>query len=168
MTDPISNNVINPSVGESDTSLQYCVKHSRRATNLRCNRCNDLICSECANKTPVGYRCHLCIMSQQSIFETVFWYDYFIVGLLSFVLTILAMWIMKGVGWLMLFVAPVFGGIMSDIIGRSIKRRRGKNLSFVAVGFMGLASIVGWDLWGLIFVIISANTVYSRLKGINI
>lgn len=35
----------------------YCAEHSDRATNLRCSRCDKLVCPECMVQAPVGIRC---------------------------------------------------------------------------------------------------------------
>ncbi|HNW14496.1 MAG TPA: B-box zinc finger protein, partial [Anaerolineaceae bacterium] len=48
----------------------YCKNHPQRETYLRCNRCNDPICVQCAVLTPTGYRCKNCISGQQKVFET--------------------------------------------------------------------------------------------------
>ena len=35
----------------------YCAEHSETATNLRCSRCDKLVCPECMVQAPVGIRC---------------------------------------------------------------------------------------------------------------
>lgn len=40
--------------------LTYCKRHPSVESNLRCSRCNDLICPRCLVHTPVGARCSDC------------------------------------------------------------------------------------------------------------
>ena len=42
------------------TEINYCIKHPNRQTNLRCNRCNELICPRCMIISAVGIRCLKC------------------------------------------------------------------------------------------------------------
>ena len=45
-----------------ETGPGVCYRHPEVETGLRCNRCNKLICAQCAQRTPVGFRCPDCIM----------------------------------------------------------------------------------------------------------
>ena len=40
-----------------DRGPTYCAKHSETPTNLRCSRCDKLVCPECMVQAPVGIRC---------------------------------------------------------------------------------------------------------------
>ena len=40
---------------------QYCNICNKIETELRCQKCNNLICYECITETPVGYRCKECV-----------------------------------------------------------------------------------------------------------
>lgn len=39
---------------------QYCARHSKRETNIRCGRCDTPICPDCLVHAPVGMRCPDC------------------------------------------------------------------------------------------------------------
>ena len=54
----------------TDASILYCKNHADLETALRCNNCNEPICSQCAIQTPTGYRCPECVRGQQKIFNT--------------------------------------------------------------------------------------------------
>jgi hypothetical protein len=70
------------------TTINYCYNHPQKETSLRCNRCEQFICSKCAIHTPTGYRCKTCIRAHQKSFDTAQWYDYIsasiVAGLLSY------------------------------------------------------------------------------------
>lgn len=42
------------------TGQTYCLRHPETESNLRCGRCNDLICPRCLVTSPVGSRCPSC------------------------------------------------------------------------------------------------------------
>jgi phage FluMu protein Com len=44
----------------NDTFDSTCLRHPDVASNLRCGRCNDLICPQCMVQSPVGARCPDC------------------------------------------------------------------------------------------------------------
>ena len=43
-----------------DSDLQYCPRDPGVETNLRCGRCDELICPRCLVNSPVGARCPAC------------------------------------------------------------------------------------------------------------
>lgn len=45
------------------TQVNYCPRNPKKETNLRCNRCEEYICSDCMVQTPVGARCPTCARS---------------------------------------------------------------------------------------------------------
>ena len=42
------------------TQVSYCPRNPKNETNLRCSRCDELICPDCMVQTPVGARCPTC------------------------------------------------------------------------------------------------------------
>lgn len=185
----------NPTAVAEDTL--YCANHPQTPTRLRCNKCGKLICTKCAVRTPVGYRCRECVRSQQQIFETARWYDYLVAAVISLPLGALSAGLLGNLGFFMFFLAPVAGGITAEIVRAAVRRRRGKHLTLAAAaafalgalgltliplaGFLVLAVLNGQDLgamlsgrlllgllWPLIFTVISTSTLYARLRGISI
>ena len=54
----------------NDTFDTTCLRHSDIASNLRCGRCDDLICPQCMVQSPVGARCPDCAkIGQAPIFR---------------------------------------------------------------------------------------------------
>src|SRR6185436_483711 len=116
------------------TGVMYCANHPNVETSLRCNRCNKPICSKCAVLTPVGYRCKECVRGQQQVFETVVWYDYLVAGAIAAILGGLAGALLVNLGWFTIFLAPVAGGAIAEVVRVAVRRRRGRNLYLVAAG----------------------------------
>ena len=165
----------------------YCANHPTVETTLRCNRCEKPICSKCAVLTPTGYRCKECIKELQKIFDTSLWYDYpltfIIVAVLAYLGSLIGGWIAIRFGFyiiiLTLFLAPALGGLIAAAVRLVTKRRRSKNLFFLAV----VAAVVGcipvalglfqfFSLFELIYlvmyIILMTSTLYYRLSGIRI
>ncbi|HIF71834.1 MAG TPA: hypothetical protein EYQ61_04700 [Dehalococcoidia bacterium] len=54
-----------------DTFDATCLRHPEVASNLRCGRCDDLICPQCMVQSPVGARCPDCAsIGQAPIFRS--------------------------------------------------------------------------------------------------
>lgn len=173
----------------TDTDTLYCANHPTVATSLRCNKCNKPICYKCAVLTPVGYRCRECVRGQQQVFETVVWYDYLVASVLAAVLGGLAGALLVNLSWFVIFLAPLAGGVIAEIVRVAVRRRRGRYLYLVAAGAyvagclplfaFGLAALLlGGDraglfgllslLWPVIYVALGVGTFYTRLRGISI
>ena len=168
----------------------YCANHPNTATALRCNKCNKPICTKCAVLTPVGYRCRECVRGQQQVFETVVWYDYLVAGVLAAVLGGLAGALLVNLSWFTIFLAPVAGGAIAEIVRVAIRRRRGRYLFMAAAGayvvgclpilVIGLLSLLLGGarggglfsllplLWASVYTALATGTFYARLRGISV
>jgi hypothetical protein len=175
----------------ADTDTLYCANHPHTATSLRCNKCNKPICTKCAVLTPVGYRCRECVRGQQQVFETVIWYDYLVAGVLAAVLGGLAGALLVNLSWFTIFLAPLAGGVIAEIVRVAVRRRRGRYLFLAAAGAylvgclplfaLGLAAMLfgggrgGFGvfaflplLWAVVYTALATGTFYTRLRGISI
>ena len=149
----------------------FCANHPGRSTMLRCNRCDKLMCTKCAQRTPVGYRCGDCVRGQQAMFETVLWRDYLVAAVIALFLSGLAGVLLISLRWFVIFLAPMVGGVIAEVIRRAVNRRRGRYLAYAAVGAMVLASlpnILSLNLWSLIYLVLAGSTVYAKLSGTSI
>jgi hypothetical protein len=178
----------------TETDTLYCVNHPQTATSLRCNRCGKPVCTRCIVRTPVGYRCRECVRGQQQIFETVVWYDYIVAVVLAAVLGGLAGALLLNLGWFVIFLSPVAGGLIAEVVRAAVRRRRGRYLFVAATvayvlgclplflpgllfllsgllgGDLGRAGLAGLFalLWPLVYVVIAAGTFFARLRGIAV
>ena len=103
---------------DTQEELVYCTVHPNIATSLRCNRCGRPMCTRCAVKTPVGYRCRECVREQQDKFFDAQMRDYLIAGVVALVMSFVAAAILARIGWFIIvfFLAPAAGGL----IGRAV------------------------------------------------
>ncbi|MGE5224981.1 MAG: hypothetical protein ACM3PY_21305 [Omnitrophica WOR_2 bacterium] len=181
---------------ETETQTQtptvlYCANHPQTETTLRCNRCNKPICTKCAVLTPTGYRCKECVRGQQKAFETARWYDYPIAFILAGILSFLGSLVASRLGFFIIFLAPIAGGIVAEAVRFAVGRRRSKRLLLLAtlgaasgsllpvlslilfllagMAFSG-AGGMGFLLqliWPAVYAFLVTSTVYYRLGGIT-
>jgi hypothetical protein len=170
---------------EQTPATTYCANHPQRETMLRCNRCDKLICTECAVLTPTGYRCKECVREQQKVYDSAVWYDYLLGFGIAFFLSLVASLIFAGIG----FILAIFGGPFAGVaIGESvrfiIKRRRARSLFmtiFVAVILGALPAVIYFLYYFLtfhvylyplivqgIYLFTAAPTAYYRVSGFKL
>jgi uncharacterized membrane protein len=167
----------------------YCANHPNRETTLRCNRCDKPICTECAVHTPTGYRCKQCVQGQQRVFNTAVWYDYALAFIITGLLSFIGSRIVPALGFFTIFLAPIAGVVIAEIVRFLIRRRRSKSLFQVTAIAAALGSLPSllfillptiallsrgslgflWALlWQGLYTFTVTSTVYYRLSGINI
>jgi hypothetical protein len=165
-----------------DVAQMYCVNHPNVPTSLRCNNCERPICAKCAVLTPTGYRCKDCIRDRQRVFETARWLDYPIAILVAAVLSFLGSLIASRLGFLIIFVAPIAGVIIAEVVRFFIRKRRSRLLTQLTTAATALGSTAQllillvtfsfYNILTLVFLGIYAFTVTStvlyRLGGIQI
>ena len=100
----------------SEAVATYCANHPDRETGLRCNRCGKYICSQCAVRTPTGYRCQECVRGQQKKFETAKTFDYIIGFIVAAFLSGLGGWLASVIGFFTILLAPAAGGVIAEVV----------------------------------------------------
>ena len=172
-------------MSDSGATMTYCEKHPERETGLRCNRCNRLMCTQCAVQTPTGYRCTECVKQQKKVFDTAEWRDYALATMVAAPLAALGSAIVPMIGFFALFLTPFAGTVIAEAVRWVVARRRSK-LLFRAVA----AAVVGGSLpmlgrtilyislggtgyiytliWQIIYTVGAATAAYARLSGIQI
>jgi hypothetical protein len=121
---PVNETISNP----PDDKL-YCTVHPAVETNLRCNRCGRPMCTRCAVKTPVGYRCKECVRAQQDKFFDAQMLDYVIAAVVSLAGSFLAAAILSRLGGFFLIsmlISPAVGGGIGMTVWRLTGKRRGR------------------------------------------
>ncbi len=158
-------------VAEPAAALLVCANHPDRQTNLRCNRCEKPICTQCARLTPVGYRCKTCIREQEDVFYTAEPRHYFIAAAVALPLAILAAFLVSLIPFwfLLIFIAPAMGTLIGRLTFLAIGRRRGRYLPYLAAALVALSAVglllLGGNLLSLgIYGFLAVSSVYYQLK----
>ncbi len=114
-----------------------CYRHRNRETSLRCYSCERYICSKCAIKTPVGYRCPVCVREAEDVFFNANALDYVVAPIVALPLSVLAGFLVLslGSGFFMILIIFFLSGLIGGFIGRAAKwavgRRRGRYLAHI-------------------------------------
>lgn len=117
----------------------YCINHPARATMLRCNRCEQPVCSKCVVMTPTGYRCKTCVSAQQKTFETALCRDYLLGFLGVLVLSSIACLLPIFLGFWALFLAPIAASMIVRVTQWLTGHRRAPNLFLT----LAIANVLG-------------------------
>ena len=116
----------------------FCAVHPDRETALRCNRCDRLMCTQCAVQTPVGYRCRECVRQHDDKFFTGTNTDYLIVFAVTSILGALGLLaVLLLLGGFLIFVLLLsipIGGAIGELALRLTGRRRGRYSGYIAAG----------------------------------
>jgi hypothetical protein len=137
-------------VVDSEVQL-YCYRHPNRETSLRCYKCNKPICSECTEKTPVGYLCPDCHREAEDAFFNANPLDYllaFAVAMpISLVVGYLVMRFSSGFFFIiiMFFVGGAVGGFIGRVTKRVVGGRRGRYIPYLVAACV----IIGVLIWAL-------------------
>ena len=158
----------------------YCPNHPDTQTNLRCGRCDKLVCPRCMVHAPVGVRCQECGRGKR--LPT---YDVsgpllaraipasLGVGLAGGIVIALIVRPQLG-GFLYIAAMAGFGYLLAEAISLAANRKRGKKLQLAAYAGVAaayavlvVASIYFYgtvDLFDLIGAGIATYVVYVRLR----
>ena len=154
----------------------YCPRHPKTATNLRCGKCDDLICAQCLVHTPVGARCKDCAQVRRSpIYDVSGRYLARAIGMAlglgivgGAVAGIVALALFGG-----LFFLALMGGlgyIIGEGVSLAANRKRGRTLQYIAAGGMlvaGLAMLIllgAFDVFTLLGIAVGVFIAVSRLR----
>ncbi len=152
----------------STYETNYCKNHPTIETNLRCNRCEEPMCTSCAVHTPTGYRCKDCVNEHKKAFNTSTWLDYItgfltaaiLSGIGSAIVGVISNWFW---GLTVLLFAPFAATIITNSVQTVTRRRRSRRLFItVAIGVIagGLPAILG-GIGTLIFILSSPEYLGS-------
>lgn len=164
----------------------YCANHPSVETQLRCNNCNKPICPKCAVLLPTGYRCRECVGKQQKVFDTSQWWDYPVAFIIAAILSFGGSFVAGFLGFFIIFLAPLIGMGIAEVVRLAVGRRRSPRLFLLAgigaaVGALPLllgaitGALAGMGrggllnlLWMGLYTFTVTSTVYYRLRGIKI
>ena len=158
----------------------FCANHPTVSTSLRCNRCEKPICTKCAVLTPTGYRCKECLRGQQKAFETAIPVDYLVIFAVVFIMAYLGSLLAYRLSFFIIFLAPLYGGIIAEAARFATSKRRAKRLyqlAAVAALLGGVPTLIMLlvaapyfmnIVWEAVYLMLMTSTLYYRLSGIRI
>ena len=160
--------------------VTYCFYHPNTPTSLRCNRCGKPICAKDAVLTPVGYRCRDCVRQQQDVFFNAEPIDYAIAALVSLPAGYLAQRVLPQIGFFVILLGPMIGGLVGEVIWRATRKRRGRYTWMAALAGLSLGAIAAaWPIllfvsagagfglgliWQIVFFVLMAGSAVARLR----
>lgn len=159
----------------------YCANHPKRETHLRCNRCSKPICTSCAQRTPVGYRCPQCIREQEEKYYSATIIDYLLAVLIALPLSLIAGYLATLVGFFVIFLAAAAGSLIGRLVFRAVGRRRGRwmpQLVGVIVVIGGILPAAPYLLgilfgsfgfsfgiiWSAVYVVMATGAAYYQMR----
>ena len=143
----------------------YCAVHPTVETTLRCNRCGRYMCSRCAVRTPVGYRCKECVHQQQDVFYSATQRDYLIAAGVSFALSIPISFIIPRIFLLGVLILSIpAGALITEVVHRAVGKRRGRyTWLFVAGGIIAGALVATFPVLRVALIGLTFQGAGSRL-----
>jgi uncharacterized membrane protein YeaQ/YmgE (transglycosylase-associated protein family) len=116
-----------------------CARHPKVETALSCGKCGTPICPDCSVVAPVGMRCRDCASMRSSPLYQVRPERFALAAVAGVAAGTLAGFVLQYVGFFILFVAPMIGGFLGEVILRATGRKRGARLEFLA----GASVVIG-------------------------
>jgi hypothetical protein len=156
-------------VRDEDVQL-CCYRHPDRSTSLRCYKCNKPICSECTEKTPVGYLCPDCHREAEDAFFNAKPTDYLLAFAVAMPISLLVGWLVMqfSSGFffiiIMFFVGGAVGGFIGRITKRVIGQRRGRYIPHLVAACV-IGGVLIWALPSIIAGIFFAPGAIFSLIG---
>lgn len=158
-------------LAETEDVVVTCPVHPKEEATLRCNRCGRPMCTKCAVRTPVGYRCRECVREQQDKFFDAHSLDYVIAGVVSVVVSFVGAFLLSrfGFGFFMIFIAffvsSAVGGAIGAIVRTLTRKRRGRYTPVVvAAGVIigALPALLQNPLMTVIFMFLATGTATAQ------
>ena len=126
----------------------YCARHPDTETNLRCGRCDTLVCPQCLVHSPVGVRCPDCgrpaPLPQYSVSGPLLARAVGAGLLMGLGGGLIMAVVVRPLVFGLMYVAAMagFGYLLGEGMGLAAARKRGRSLQFVAAGALILAYAV--------------------------
>ncbi len=150
----------------TNSETTYCARHADVATNLRCGRCEELICPRCLVHVPVGVRCPDCAQTQpHPTFHVTGAYlaraiaAGVVLGVVGGVVGGVVLGLLLGLPFLGPIVIVAVGYLAGEGISMAANRKRGRSLKYVAAGSV-IISVLTISL-----VSIGPMTIFDLLAG---
>lgn len=130
----------------------HCVNHPNRETLLRCGKCGQPICTECAIRHPVGLRCPQCARLKKVPTYDVsaqYYLRALLVGLGVSVVCVVMVQVLRlliPIFFLSFFAGLIAGGVIAEAVSKATAHKRGRGLQIVAGVCVLLGYLMGTSL----------------------
>lgn len=125
--------------GHPDDGPQFCYRHPDRETLIRCGRCDQPICLDCAMQGPVGFRCREC--GKPAFDPLTLTPRQALAGLaVSFGIGLFASLIASRIGFFALFISFIAGGFVAQSVVSVTGYKHGWQMLAVAYGGIALGA----------------------------
>ncbi len=159
---------------------EYCYRHAKTETRLRCGSCDRPICVKCVIQHPVGIRCQECARVRKIpvLDVTPSYYARAVATAVGvggvFVLLVVGLSLLP-LGflgfYLPILVLAGFGYVMGSAVSQAVNKKRGRGLQWVAGTSVVVAAILvapwlglGIGLYGLVSLGIATYLAVSQLR----
>lgn len=154
-----------PLIEEDEDMTAVCYRHPNRETSLRCYTCGKPICTQCAVKTPVGYSCPDCIRDLRATYYNATTLDYILAIVVGLPLSVLAAYFVGLLGFFVIFVSPIAGRIIGQVVFWAIRRRRGRWLPHLVAGTVALGALATAVLPVVFYLLLALLTSPDQLQA---
>jgi hypothetical protein len=151
-----------------------CARHPKVETALSCGRCDKPICPACCVPGPVGMRCRDCAAVRSSVLYQVHPARFALAAVTGLaaatVVGFVLDWATGFFIYIFLFVGPIVGRVMGDIILRTTGNKRGLKLEILAGVVVVLGAVLSELIsgnWRYLFRNIAEGVVYCVAVGIT-
>ena len=172
-------------IAGEDEQILTCQRHPNVETTLRCYICEAPMCVACARRTPVGYICRDCQRGRKRRFEQSRPLDYVIAGIVAVVAgAVASILALLGAWWFLVFLSPLAGAAIAEIVWRLVKHRYGQHLWWIvglgiilgsmpvlALNSLRLIAVVQGNLWGIsgiltwgLHIVLTVGSAIARLR----
>ena len=146
-----------------------CKNHADRDSSLKCIRCDEFICIDCAVKTPVGYTCPQCIRENEDKYFDATPLDYIISAVVALPVSLIAAYFLSGFGFWLIFIGGFVGTVIARVAQSLSRRRRGRYIPHVVAGCIIVAALLIWLIGGSlfgsgIFALVAAPAAFYQLR----
>jgi len=162
----------------------FCANHPTIETLVTCGKCGKPICPRCLVDTPVGQRCRECGLQKSPIYQVPL--PLMLGGIVAGIVGgVMGGMMGAGLQFFVLFLAPVIGGFVGEVVSRAIKRKHSPAIALVTAIAIGLGALAGPlrqtfahfqasdpdflrhlfnNPWTWFFIILAAPSAYWRLR----
>ncbi len=159
-------------------TVKYCHWHPDVETGLSCSQCGKSVCTQCMVQAHVGIRCRECGKAvRMPTFDVGRGHYARAIGVGAGVviggglLWALANFLFGGIPFVPSLIAVGIGWCSGELISRSVNRKRGKGLAWIAACSVVGAFLVSWQtvpfsfsVFGLLFIGFGVYTAVQKVR----